>query len=95
MKFLIRFLQFLLWLIVATWVGRKLFGWLAGNATSSARQPIAPTSNKIPLHRDPFCGMFISAEISKTLEQSGRVYHFCSTECRERWKIQQRQAASA
>jgi len=38
--------------------------------------------------------MFVSPEISFTLEQAGQVHHFCSDECRERFKSSLPRAAS-
>ena len=95
-RILVRLLQFLLWLIVATWLGRKLFGWLAGSLARPAGQRVPPTSTRaVPLHRDPECGTHVSETISLSLEHEGQVHHFCSAECRDRYASKVRQAASA
>jgi YHS domain-containing protein len=77
------------------WVARKLFAQILG----SAKQPSVPsareTRNAIPLHRDPWCGTYVSSEISVPLEQSGQVLHFCSQECRARYQGSAKRAAGA
>jgi len=94
MAFLARILRLLLWLIVATWLGRKLFSWLLRPAGAPASNAVRIPEPK-PLHRDPWCGTYVSSEISHTLEQAGQVFHFCSAECRERYCDSQRQVARA
>ncbi|MGH9861382.1 MAG: hypothetical protein ACRD5F_15295, partial [Candidatus Acidiferrales bacterium] len=97
-----RILQFIVWVLVATWVGRKLFGWLMrGAVRQSAQRPKqrrqdsqqhaaagAAEPARRPLHRDPMCGTHVPAEISFTWEDSGQTHHFCSAECRERYAAQ-------
>ena len=96
-NFLVRLIQFILWLIVATWLGRKLLGWLFDPAASAAANQ--PGSHRVPrreakkLFRDPVCGMHVSAEIAQTFEQGGQTQYFCSAKCREQFRIEQRQAA--
>ena len=53
--------------------------------------PLSP----VPLYRDPWCGTYVSAEISLTLDQQGQVLHFCSEECRTQYQGSLRRAASA
>ncbi len=36
--------------------------------------------------RDPVCGMFVSTELSLPFKENGRVLHFCSRECLERYQ---------
>jgi YHS domain-containing protein len=73
-------------------LARKLFRALLTAGTAhpvSPNRPLAPQ----PLYRDPWCGTHVSAEISHTLEQAGEVLHFCSAECRERYRASARRAA--
>jgi YHS domain-containing protein len=49
-----------------------------GRRRSSPRGPL-------PLFRDPSCGTFVSPEISVRAEWAGRVEHFCSEQCRDRY----------
>jgi len=37
------------------------------------------------LQRDPVCGTYVSVETSLKKIISGKVYHFCSAECRNRF----------
>ena len=77
------------------WLVRKLLTTLLGNAAPvSAPSPDAFRS-VIPLHRDPWCGAYVSPEISFSLEQAGQVLHFCSVECRTRYQQSSQRAASA
>jgi YHS domain-containing protein len=36
--------------------------------------------------RDPVCGMFVSTELSHRLEWHGKLLHFCSEDCLERYR---------
>lgn len=88
MAILARIIHFILWLILATWLGRKLLGWLFGKPGPAPRT----VSTRAPkqLHRDPWCGTFVSPEISFSLEHAGQLHHFCSPDCRERFRNAQR-----
>jgi len=88
---LARIIQFVLWVLVATWLGRKLFRWVFGRP---AQRQAVPNPEPRALHRDPWCGTYVSSEISHTLERAGQVHHFCSTECRERFLISAQRGAS-
>jgi YHS domain-containing protein len=74
---------------------RKLLARALGTARSSSVAYPQESRSAIPLHRDPWCGTYISPEISFPLEQSGQVLHFCSAECRARYQRSSRRAASA
>jgi len=90
--FLARIIRFLLWLVVAVWLGRRLVRLFARVEPREVR-PAPPLVPK-PLYRDPWCGTHVSAEIAHPLEQGGQVLHFCSAECRERYQASERRAAS-
>jgi YHS domain-containing protein len=91
--FLARIIRFLMWLVVlswATWLLRRLFTALS----SRPRREVSPAPPMPkPLYRDPWCGTHVSGEISYTLEQAGQVLHFCSAECRDRYRASLRRAA--
>ncbi len=93
MAFLARMVRLLLWLVVATWLVRILIGALFATFAPKKVPTASPPGPK-PLFRDPWCGTHVSAEISHTLEEAGRVLHFCSAECREHYRTSQRRAAS-
>ena len=98
MTFLVRFLIFVLLVVVvawAIWLIRRVRFWLdylTGRPRGAARRRAARP--EVALVRDPVCGMFVSPEISLTLEHSGQVHHFCSAECRERFVSSLPRAAS-
>jgi YHS domain-containing protein len=74
---------------------RKLLAKALG--TSGAPHVPQPheTLTPVALQRDPYCGTYVSTEISFPLEQSGQVLHFCSAECRARFQANSKRAASA
>jgi hypothetical protein len=78
-----------------TWLLRKLLARTLGTAgQTSVRRPVV-TRSALALHRDPWCGTYVSPEISFPLEQSGQILHFCSAECRMRYQRSSQRAASA
>ncbi len=77
------------------WVVRKLLARAFGNSGSVSAPRPEPPRSAIPLHRDPWCGTYVSPEISFPLEQTGQKLHFCSAECRERYQGSSRRTASA
>ena len=96
MSILLRILQFILWVVILGWLVRIVsgwFGWQSALRRQQSRQPRLPARPEARLVRDPVCGTHVSAEISYTLEQSGHVIHFCSAECRERYRDAQRRVA--
>ena len=90
MAILARIITFILWLILATWLGRKLLGWLSGGASQPDSRSSSRGSRR--LQRDPWCGTYVSPDISHTLEHDGQVQHFCSAECRDRFLSEERHA---
>ncbi|HXP78780.1 MAG TPA: hypothetical protein VN976_02655 [Verrucomicrobiae bacterium] len=84
------------------WVSRglaRLMGKLLARVLGNARPASVPhppeTRSAIPLHCDPWCGTYVSPEISFPLEQAGQVLHFCSAKCRARYERSTQRAASA
>jgi len=78
---------------------RKLMDKLIGRSLDNGRSVSGPrpvqTRSAIPLHRDPWCGTYVSPEISFPLEQAGQMLHFCSAECRARYQRSSQRAANA
>ena len=93
-----RILQFLLWLILLTWIGRKLLGWLARILMPDGmpQQPAGASPGAVSrqLERDPHCGTFVSPQVAVTAECDGKILHFCSAACRDAY-LQPRAARSA
>ena len=74
---------------------RKLLARALGNTGPASVPHPKQARSAIPLHRDPWCGTYVSSEISFPLEQAGQVLHFCSAECRARHQRSSQRAASA
>lgn len=98
MQILARIIYFIFWVVIVTWLFRGVLGWLVGR---KPRQQ-APASGRAPasrhprtLHRDPVCGTHVSEDISHRLELEGQTLHFCSPECRERYRVSAQQRVSA
>ena len=62
---------------------------------SSLRSPVAPqpSAQQTPpvqpggeLKKDPVCGTYVSTTASVTRTVDGKVLHFCSKECRDRYR---------
>jgi len=47
--------------------------------------PSAERSESTLLHQDPVCGTYVAAASSLRKISGGKVYHFCSEECRDRF----------
>lgn len=90
-----RLLAYLFDLIVFVIIGRlvalilhRLFGRpqaVRSGPRSEAAQDTRQT-HQGETARDPVCGMFVSTELSHPLKENGRVLHFCSRECLERYQ---------
>jgi len=74
---------------------RDLIARTLGNKSPVSAPYPRETRSAISLHRDPWCGTYVSPEISFPLEQAGQVLHFCSAECRARYERSSQSAASA
>jgi YHS domain-containing protein len=77
------------------WLMHKLIALALGNTGPASAARPGESNSAIPLHRDPWCGTYVSPEISFPLEQAGQVLHFCSSECRARYERSSQRAASA
>jgi YHS domain-containing protein len=77
------------------WLMRKLLTRALGTAGPAAVRGPSETRSALPLYRDPWCGTYVSPEISFSLEQSGQKFQFCSAECRARYRRSTQSAASA
>jgi YHS domain-containing protein len=63
--------------------------WRGSHApTASAASPSSPRQNtpaSSVLHQDPVCGTYVAADSSLKRIIGGKVFHFCSAECRDRY----------
>ena len=86
-----RILRFLILLVLALFVRallRSVFQGLrsAGNQPMPRREPPSTPAGG-ELKKDPVCGTYVSAAGSVTKTIDGRVYYFCSPECRDKYAI--------
>jgi len=77
------------------WMMRKLLAQALGSSGAPPMPQPQEGLSPVALQRDPYCGTYVSPEISFPLEQSGQVLHFCSAECRARFQANSKRAASA
>jgi YHS domain-containing protein len=80
-----------IFVMVIGWIVSRILRFITGGAPT-------PTSNPGPFRnspkremrgetaRDPVCGMFVSTEVSHRLESDGKLLHFCSPECLEKYR---------
>jgi YHS domain-containing protein len=90
MGFLGRFIRFVFWVLVVSWIvkllGRLFSGELTGvrhrgSETGARTGPDAALGGR-RLVRDPVCGMHIAEELALPLSANGETQYFCSQECR-------------
>ncbi|NDY43385.1 YHS domain-containing protein [Dissulfurirhabdus thermomarina] len=85
-----RFLLFLALLFGIYYVAKALFGGISGGGRARRRAGPRPGGNPPPitdeLVRDPVCGVYVPRRDALRLERQGRTYHFCSRECRRRFR---------
>ena len=61
------------------------WSWHVGSGSGQPGRPSQPLI-KGETARDPVCGIFVSTEVSYRLTEHGETLHFCSPECRERYR---------
>ncbi len=90
---MIRLFVIILMAIVAVTVLRMVAGVLArglGGVFDSGGNPAARRAGQASqggeLQRDPVCGTFVSPASSVTLKSGGKVVHFCSAACRDKYR---------
>jgi YHS domain-containing protein len=78
-------------------VMRFIVGLWRGSGTSSGgprRNPVTTGADRAAsgsgpatlLHQDPVCGTYVAADTSLKRVYDGKVVHFCSPECRDRYR---------
>jgi YHS domain-containing protein len=86
------FVEFILPLLVFLFLRsllKNLFGSVRRAATPPpATQPQQPTViSGGELKKDPVCGTYVSAALAVKRTVNGEVVHFCSNECRDRYRV--------
>ena len=64
---------------------RWSWSWHVGSGGGRPGRPAQPLIRG-ETARDPVCGIFVSTEVSYRLTEQGATLHFCSRECRERYR---------
>jgi YHS domain-containing protein len=84
------FVDFVVPLLVL-WILRNLFNsiFAAPRRGPVASKPIRPAPN-VPaggeLKKDPVCGTYVSVNASITKRVNGETLHFCSADCRDKFR---------
>jgi YHS domain-containing protein len=85
--FFVEFLFPLLLFILARSLLRNfLEGYRGRTKAPPGRQAPTVTSGG-ELKKDPVCGTYVSTAVSVTRNVDGHVVHFCSKECRDKYKV--------
>ena len=88
--FFIRFLFPLLLLFLVRSILRSIFTSVRSYTASqqqpsrSQQPPSVPAGGE--LKKDPVCGTYVSASASVTRTVNGQVMHFCSAQCRDKYR---------
>jgi len=63
--------------------------WYSGQLQqrSSFRPPAQSQTGSTVLEQDPVCGTYVAIDSSLKKLVNGRVVHFCSAECRDRYRV--------
>lgn len=82
---------------VMAWIVSRILGQVSGDRKprpGGANDGRTPSRREIrgETARDPVCGMFVSTELSHRLESGGKVLHFCSQECLEKYQLEARRS---
>ena len=83
------FLEIVLPLLVFLFL-RSLFGKVFRPGRTVSRRDAAPPQPTViaggELKKDPVCGTYVSAALSVTRTVNGEMMHFCSNECRDKYR---------
>ena len=78
----------LLLIFLARALLRSIFATFQATPPSrTAKQPPPTVSTGGELKKDPVCGTYVSTAASLTRMVNGRVVHFCSRECRDKYRV--------
>jgi YHS domain-containing protein len=86
------FLTRVILIVIAITVIRSIFSWVQRFLTSAQHSPPAAQTRTPPqapqstvLEQDPVCGTYVSVDTSLKRIVKGKVYHFCSEACKDRF----------
>jgi YHS domain-containing protein len=85
-RFLLPFIAFLLVRSVLKTVFKSFSQVMhAPDPPVAGRAPDVPAGGE--LKKDPVCGTYVSQGAAVTKKFGGQVVHFCSTECRDKYRV--------
>jgi YHS domain-containing protein len=83
------FLEIVLPLIVFLFLRSILGSFFKSRRDVARRDPAPPQPTVVTggeLKKDPVCGTYVSAALSVTRKVNGEMVHFCSNECRDKYR---------
>ncbi len=78
--------EFVFPLLIFLFVRSLLRGFLAKPKAGVARPSESPPPSAMELKQDPVCGTYVASNTSFTRAVRGQVLHFCSEECRDKYR---------
>jgi len=85
------FVEFILPLLVFLVLRSVLKSLFGGGTNRQSAPPPAPSQPTVisggELKKDPVCGTYVSAALAVTRTVNGEVVHFCSKECRDKYRV--------
>ena len=88
MGFLGRFIRFVFWVLIVSWLIRRVGRLLGGSkqATRAAGGTVDAAPRGQRLVKDPVCGMHLAEELALPMNANGETQYFCSEECRAKYE---------
>lgn len=84
------FLEIVLPLLVFLFLRSLLGNFFRAARTVTRRDPAPPPQPTVvaggELRKDPVCGTYVSTALSITRKVNGEMVHFCSKECRDKYR---------
>ncbi|MGA3041005.1 MAG: hypothetical protein ABSF54_09490 [Bryobacteraceae bacterium] len=65
---------------------RSILAGMNSQVAVKPARPVPPVSAGGELKKDPVCGTYVSADTSVTKKIDGRIVHFCSPACRDKYR---------
>jgi len=82
----VEFILPLLAFLVLSKIVRAIFAALRSVSTPRPAPQRPPAQAGGELKRDPVCGTYVSTAASVTTKINGQIVHFCSEECRRKYR---------
>jgi YHS domain-containing protein len=85
--FFLRILLPLFLFLLLRSVLKSVFSGMGSQSVRKGNPPEPPVQAGGELKRDPVCGTYVSTTASLTRKVDGEVLHFCSAECRDKYRV--------